>query len=231
LIAPSQRLGFRAALRQSAEEPGRPAVGEFLVLDSRGRARPAEITITNLIDDPNVGGLVLNTRDIADQKRLQEELEHQAFHDSLTGLANRALFKDRVHQALLKSRRRSRPMAVLFLDLDRFKAINDSFGHASGDALLIAVSQRLSGCVRAEDTVARLGGDEFAVLVENLAAPAERNILAERIKDTFRDPIVIEGRELAVAASIGIANTAKSTARIRSASDRRLYRGGQRSMM
>ena len=140
-----------------------------------------------------------------DRKRLQDELSHQAFHDSLTGLANRALFKDRVDQALKRFQRRRRPLAVFFLDLDRFKAINDSFGHASGDALLIAVSKRLNDCVRAEDTVARLGGDEFAVLVENLAGEAEVRIVAERVKEAFRDPIVIEGRELAVAASIGIA--------------------------
>jgi diguanylate cyclase (GGDEF)-like protein/PAS domain S-box-containing protein len=205
LVAPAQQTGFREALWHSAVESAGPTVGEFLVVDSRGRARPAEITITNLIEDPNVGGLVLNTRDIGDQKRLQEELTHQAFHDSLTGLANRALFKDRVQQALLRARRRLRPLAVLFLDLDRFKAINDSFGHASGDALLTAVSQRLSACVRAEDTVARLGGDEFAVLVENLAGDAELEVVAERIRETFRDPIVIDGRELVVAASIGIA--------------------------
>ena len=141
----------------------------------------------------------------ADHKQLQEELAHQAFHDSLTGLANRALFKDRVEHALTRLQRRRRPLAVFFLDLDRFKAINDSFGHASGDALLIAVSRRLRDCVRAEDTVARLGGDEFAVLVENLASESEVRIVADRVKEAFRDPIVIDGRELAVAASIGIA--------------------------
>ena len=140
-----------------------------------------------------------------DRRRLQDELSRQAFHDSLTGLANRALFKDRVDHALKRFQRRRRPLAVFFLDLDRFKAINDSFGHASGDALLVAVSKRLSDCVRAEDTVARLGGDEFAVLVENLAGEAEVRIVADRVKEVFRDPIVIDGRELAVAASIGIA--------------------------
>jgi diguanylate cyclase (GGDEF)-like protein len=146
-----------------------------------------------------------------DRKRLQDELSHQAFHDSLTGLANRALFKDRVDHALKRFQRRRRPLAVFFLDLDRFKAINDSFGHASGDALLIAVSKRLSDCVRGEDTVARLGGDEFAVLVENLAGESEVRIVAERVKEAFRDPIVIDGRELAVAASIGIALSESGT--------------------
>ena len=207
LIAPSQRVGFGAALRQCAAESATTLVGEFLFLDSRGRVRPAEITITNLIDDPNVGGLVLNARDIADQKRLESELTHQAFHDSLTGLANRALFKDRVDQALLRTRRRQGGLAVLFLDLDRFKAINDSFGHASGDALLVAVSRRLSDRLRADDTVARLGGDEFAVLVESVAGCAEVNLVAERIREAFHDPFLIDGRELAVVASIGIALT------------------------
>jgi diguanylate cyclase (GGDEF)-like protein/PAS domain S-box-containing protein len=205
VIAPNQAARFRAVLQESAESTATTLMGEFLVVDSAGRLRPAEITITNLIDDPNVGGLVLNTRDVGDQKRLQNELTHQAFHDSLTGLANRALFKDRVEQALTRARRHRRPLAVVFLDLDRFKAINDSFGHASGDGLLIAVSRRLRDCVRAEDTVARLGGDEFAVLVENLAGEAEVRLVAERVKDTFKDPLVIDGRELAVAASIGIA--------------------------
>jgi diguanylate cyclase (GGDEF)-like protein len=141
----------------------------------------------------------------ADQKRLEEELTHQAFHDSLTGLANRALFKDRVGHALARQQRRRRSLAVLFLDLDRFKAINDSFGHASGDALLMAVSGRLLGCVRAEDTVARLGGDEFAILVENLASDSEVNIVADRVLAAFRDPILIEDREVVVAASLGVA--------------------------
>jgi diguanylate cyclase (GGDEF)-like protein len=141
----------------------------------------------------------------AAQKRLEAELTHQAFHDSLTGLANRSLFKDRVEHALARLRRSRRPLAVFFLDLDRFKAINDSFGHAVGDGLLIAVSQRLANCLRDEDTVARLGGDEFAVLVENLAGEAEVRIVADRVQDAFRDPIVIDGRELVMAASIGIA--------------------------
>jgi diguanylate cyclase (GGDEF)-like protein/PAS domain S-box-containing protein len=229
IVAPTQRDGFRALLQESAAEASLTAVGEFLVVDSRGRHRPAEITITNLIDDPNVGGLVLNTRDIGDQKRLREELTHQAFHDSLTGLANRALFKDRVEHALRRSSRRiwPRPLAVLFLDLDRFKAINDSFGHASGDALLVAVSRRLRDCVRAEDTVARLGGDEFAVLVEDVGGEAELAQIAERIKETFREPIVIENRELAVAASIGIAvsdTTAESADDLLRNADLAMYR-------
>jgi diguanylate cyclase (GGDEF)-like protein/PAS domain S-box-containing protein len=214
VVAPADAARFLGLLAETAARPSATAVGEFAIADSTGRLRPAEITVTNLLDDPSVAGLVLNTRDVGDQKRLEEELTHQAFHDSLTGLANRALFRDRVEHALTRQQRRGRPLAVLFLDLDRFKAINDSFGHASGDALLIAVSGRLQGCMRAEDTVARLGGDEFAILVENLASDAEVNLLAQRIRDAFRDPLVIEGREVAVAASVGIAisETGRETA-------------------
>ena len=207
LVVPEEAHRFLELLAETATRCATPAVGEFTMLDSAGCPRPTEITITNLLDDPSVAGLVLNSRDIGDQKRLQAELIHQAFHDSLTGLANRALFKDRVQHALElgRRRRRGRPVAVLFLDLDRFKAINDSFGHASGDALLSAVSQRLRNSVRPADTVARLGGDEFAILVEDVASEAEVNVVAERVRHAFREPIVIDGRELVVAASIGIA--------------------------
>jgi diguanylate cyclase (GGDEF)-like protein/PAS domain S-box-containing protein len=214
LVVPGDRARFLALLQDTATRPFSTTVAEFAVHDSDDLARATEITITNLLDDPNVDGLVLNTRDVGDQKRLEKELTHQAFHDSLTGLANRALFKDRVGHALARQRRRGRPLAVLFLDLDRFKAINDSFGHASGDALLTAVSGRLLGCVRTEDTVARLGGDEFGILVEHLASEAEVNFVADRVLQAFREPIVIDGREVVVAASLGVAfsDTGKESA-------------------
>ena len=214
LVAPLEQVRFLETLREAAAQPLSTVTGEFRMRDSQGELRPAEVTVTNLLDDPNVSGLVLNTRDLGDQKRLEEELTHQAFHDSLTGLANRALFKDRIGHALVRQRRGHRPLAVLFLDLDRFKAINDSFGHASGDALLVAVGDRLRACVRGDDTVARMGGDEFAVLVENMAGEAEVNFVADRILEAFRAPILVEGREVVVAASVGIAisQTAEDTA-------------------
>jgi diguanylate cyclase (GGDEF)-like protein/PAS domain S-box-containing protein len=205
LVASSEQVRFLSALREAAARPQSTVIAEFRIRDSSGDLRPAEITITNLLDDPNVAGLVLNTRDVGDQKRLEKELTYQAFHDSLTGLANRALFKDRIGHALARQRRRPHPLAVLFLDLDRFKAINDSFGHASGDALLVAVGDRLRVCVRADDTVARVGGDEFAVLVENMTGDAEVKFVADRIHEAFRDPFLVEGREVVVAASVGIA--------------------------
>jgi diguanylate cyclase (GGDEF)-like protein len=172
-----------------------------------GHARQVEMTITNLLDNPGVGGLVLNTRDISERKQLEEQLVHEAFHDSLTKLANRALFKDRVDQALRRREHAQGMVAVLFLDLDGFKEVNDSLGHASGDQLLVQVAQRLRGSVRPEDTVARFGGDEFAVLVDNLAHDHEAVELARRIVDGLREPFLLDTQEIHVRASIGVVST------------------------
>jgi diguanylate cyclase (GGDEF)-like protein/PAS domain S-box-containing protein len=165
----------------------------------------AQVTITNLLDNPSVGGLVLNTRDISERRQLEDQLSHQAFHDSLTALANRALFKDRVEHALRRTKRQTPSVAVLFLDLDGFKEVNDSLGHAAGDRLLIQVGQRLGACVRPSDTVARFGGDEFAVLVEDASDDLELATVAERILEELRQPFFINDRELHVSGSMGIA--------------------------
>ena len=128
---------------------------------------------SNLLDDPAVAGLVLATRDVSERKTLEERLAHHAFHDSLTGLANRQQFQERVQAALLDPRRRSSGLAVLFLDLDDFKTVNDSLGHSAGDELLVQVAQRLQSCLRAHDLPARIGGDEFAVLLDGVGSHAE----------------------------------------------------------
>jgi diguanylate cyclase (GGDEF)-like protein len=166
-----------------------------------------ESTITSLVDDPGVRGLVLNTRDTSAQKQLEERLSHQAFHDALTGLANRALFRDRVSHALERTGREAHALAVLFLDLDGFKAVNDSLGHARGDELLVLVAKRLSSCVRPGDTVARLGGDEFAILLEQIDSTADAIATGERVRDVLAAPLVLDGREVLVQGSIGIAAT------------------------
>ena len=165
----------------------------------------AQFTITNLLDNPSVGGLVLNTRDISERRQLEDQLSHQAFHDNLTSLANRALFKDRVEHALQRTKRQTPSVAVLFLDLDGFKEVNDSLGHAAGDRLLIQVGQRLVSCVRPSDTVARFGGDEFAVLIEDASDDLELVAVAERILDSLRQPFFVNDRELHVRGSMGIA--------------------------
>jgi diguanylate cyclase (GGDEF)-like protein/PAS domain S-box-containing protein len=145
--------------------------------------------------------------DVTDRKRTEERLEHDALHDGLTGLPNRVLFADRLEQALRRAERRDEDVscAVLFLDLDRFKAVNDTFGHRTGDELLAAVARRLESAVRPGDTVARLGGDEFTVLLEEISGVHEATLVAERIQATLAEPFRIAGSELDVRASIGIA--------------------------
>ncbi|MEJ7871980.1 MAG: EAL domain-containing protein [Rubrobacteraceae bacterium] len=144
-------------------------------------------------------------KDITERKILEEQLAHQAFHDPLTDLPNRALFLDRLSHALERSKRRGDKVAVLFMDLDNFKVTNDSLGHEVGDELLIEVAGRLLACLRPTDTAARLGGDEFVVLLEDVEDTHEANRVAKRIAETLRLPLHIEGHELFVTTSIGIA--------------------------
>jgi diguanylate cyclase (GGDEF)-like protein/PAS domain S-box-containing protein len=141
--------------------------------------------------------------DITDRKALELQLQHQAFHDSLTGLANRALFSDRVKHALQRAQRGGEQVAVLFLDLDDFKTINDSLGHVTGDELLVAVASRLRRCLRPADTIARLSGDEFAILLEAENVDSA-SVIAERIVRAIEEPIALGDREVTVHASVGI---------------------------
>jgi diguanylate cyclase (GGDEF)-like protein/PAS domain S-box-containing protein len=145
-------------------------------------------------------------KDVTERKALEAQLLHQAFHDPLTELANRALFGDRVDHALARTSRESGRIAVLFLDLDNFKAINDTQGHAAGDRLLQVVAARLLNATRGCDTVARLGGDEFAVLLEHVDVGGGAEIVADRIANALRNPVEIaDGRSAVVSASVGIA--------------------------
>ncbi len=166
--------------------------------------------------------------DITERKRMEEQLQRQAFHDSLTGLPNRHLLVDRLEQALKRTERDGATrVAALFLDLDNFKSVNDSLGHETGDLLLVAVAQRLRGCIRPEDTLARFGGDEFVVLIENAEDPSGAIRVAQRITDELRRPFSIVGRELFVAASIGIAfggRRAKSSEDLLRDADTAMYR-------
>src|SRR5579859_383279 len=197
-----------AALAELAEERQGVRVLEIEVRHASGRLCHAEVTMTNLLANESVGGVVLNTRDMSERKVLQDQLVHEASHDSLTALANRALFRDRVDKELRTNNgKRQAKLTILFLDLDGFKEVNDSLGHAMGDMLLIQVAERLRSCVRTIDTVARLGGDEFAVLVADKSSERDGSIVADRIMRALRDPFKLEGREIYVGASIGIAAT------------------------
>jgi len=159
----------------------------------------------NLLGDPNVGGIVITLRDVSVRRELERTLTHQAFHDSLTGLANRALFTNRVAHALRRRNRTAHEVAVLFLDLDDFKTVNDSLGHAMGDQLLEEVAQRLDQSLRPGDTTARLGGDEFAILLEGMATTDDTFAAARRLLDSLLEPFTLDGKAVDVHASIGIA--------------------------
>ena len=142
--------------------------------------------------------------DVTVRRALEERLVSQAFHDDLTGLANRALFKDRVEHALVRRAQGERLVGLLFLDLDRFKTVNDSLGHTVGDGLLVAIGERLHGALRPEDTIARLGGDEFAILVEEVSTPQAVLELAERMSATFDRPFRADDRDITIRCSIGV---------------------------
>lgn len=144
-------------------------------------------------------------RDVTEQKRFEEQLQHRALHDWLTDLPNRALFRDRLQHAVSRAGRDGETLAVMFLDIDRFKVINDGLGHHAGDRVLIQLGQRIRSCLREEDTVARMGGDEFAVLLEGLEAPAHARDAAGRVAETLSEPFFVAGEEVHVSASIGIA--------------------------
>jgi diguanylate cyclase (GGDEF)-like protein/PAS domain S-box-containing protein len=198
-IAPEHRELVRQKIASEDEEPyeiiGVRKDGTLLHLEVRGNAfsyRRRRVRVTAV-------------RDITERKAFEERLRHQALHDSLTGLPNRQLFVDRLGQALVRTRRTKRKVAVLFMDLDEFKVVNDSLGHGVGDLLLTVVAQRLKRSLRPEDTLARFGGDEFTVLIDDVKSPEDAVRVAGRIEDELRRPFFLEGRELSVTGSIGIA--------------------------
>lgn len=206
LVHPDDRPRVRAFITKSMKEPDTVAVFECQLRKKSGDWAHCEISLNSKLRDPELQGVVLNTRDVSERKALEEKLAHQAFHDSLTDLPNRDLFRDRVEHALERARRKpGSAIGVLFLDLDDFKHINDSLGHAAGDGLLVAVAHRLNEQLRGSDTAARLGGDEFALLLEEIHEPADAEIVADRVLNAMRLPFSIAGQDVYVHSSIGIA--------------------------
>ena len=203
-VHPDDKLTVDRRLADVAFSSGSEVAVEYRVRHADGSWRTLEAIAKNLLDDPAVGGVVINYRDVTERKVLEEQLRHQAFHDVLTGLANRSLFRDRLGHALARAARGGRPTAVLYLDLDDFKAVNDRLGHAEGDRLLVAVGERLRSATRDGDTVARLGGDEFAIIVEE-TNPTEAALAAGRILEEVARPFDLGERQVAARASIGIA--------------------------
>jgi diguanylate cyclase (GGDEF)-like protein/PAS domain S-box-containing protein len=206
LVLKVDAAGARAMVERALAEPGEVIEDELRVRHADGTELWLSVRVVNMTGDPDVAGLVVNLQDITARKNVEEELAHRAFHDSLTGLANRALFHNRVQHAIDRAARSGSDPAVIYLDLDGFKRVNDSLGHSAGDILLREVSNRLRDAVRPGDTVGRLGGDEFAVLIEESARPtADAEVVAERIIRMIATPIDVGSGEVTVSASIGIA--------------------------
>jgi diguanylate cyclase (GGDEF)-like protein/PAS domain S-box-containing protein len=205
LVHPEDRNAVEAYLKRFMSRDGNAPVVEWRIRHDSGEWRTCESIGANLLSDPTVAGFVLNTRDISERKELELQLRHQAFHDQLTGAANRALFRDRADHALKRAARNRKPVAVLYCDLDNLKETNDRLGHEVGDKLLAAVAQRFASCIRAEDTVARLGGDEFAILLTDSGGEGAARHIAQRLLDTLAEPFQIDGVSVRTTASIGIA--------------------------
>jgi diguanylate cyclase (GGDEF)-like protein/PAS domain S-box-containing protein len=197
--------GAAGFLEHVGAEPGRIGTLSVRVRGADDRDRQLEVVADNHIADPVIGGVLLNLRDVSERLALERQLRHQAFHDTLTGLANRALFEDRLTHALARARRTGTRLAVIFVDLDDFKTVNDSLGHAAGDELLRMIAGRLEGALRTQDTAARLGGDEFAALLEDVSGEAEALEVAERVRRALEPAATIGTRELIPSASIGVA--------------------------
>ena len=207
IIHPDDAGRVRALIAAiAAGPPAQRTVAEFRVSHGEGEDwRDVEALGTNLLGDESIEGIVLNIRDISERKAFEEELEHQAFHDTLTGLPNRALFRNRVEHSLAARRRDHLPVAVLFLDIDDFKLVNDSLGHAAGDELLQEIGRRLEDCMRPVDTAARLGGDEFAILIRDSESELHSVEIAQRVMSSVSAPVALEGRDVSVGVSVGIA--------------------------
>jgi diguanylate cyclase (GGDEF)-like protein/PAS domain S-box-containing protein len=188
--------------------PGDVAWIELQLRHFDGSFRWFEVGVTNRLDDPAVRGLVCNMRDVSERRAAREQLEFQAYHDALTGLPNRWRFLEQLEQSLLDAATNTRHVAVLFLDLDRFKLVNDTLGHDIGDRLLMTVAERLQECVRPGDVVSRFGGDEFSLLLGNLSDPHMALRVADRVTESLREPVLIGEHELFVSASVGVAITA-----------------------
>ncbi len=210
LVHPQDRHRVQAALRQIRAGRARDHSEDWRILRTDGTCIEVEVVCRNLREDRTVHGLVLTLRDVTERRQLERQLTHRAFHDALTGLANRVLLQDRVEHAVARAGRDGTVVGVLFLDLDDFKVVNDTLGHSSGDKLLMAVAQRLTGLLRPHDTAARVGGDEFAVLIEGAISPAEVDEVAERIVTALATPFTVDRGPVGGGASVGVATTVEA---------------------
>lgn len=200
---PRERESVASRLRDETQREAGDTL-EFRLCRADGVWRTFEGALSDLLDDPAVGGLVLTARDVSERRALEDQLTQQAFHDALTGLANRALLTDRVGHALERAGRTSSDVAVLFVDVDDFKTINDGLGHEAGDEMLVELAARVRQCTRDSDTAARLGGDEFAIVLEETNGVEGAAAFAERVLAAIAAPLTIAGALIHPRASIGI---------------------------
>jgi diguanylate cyclase (GGDEF)-like protein/PAS domain S-box-containing protein len=201
---------LRAMARLRRYAGNRSYTEDWQIIRRDGGHVQVQVRCSDLRQDDTVSGLVLTLRDVTEQRQLEAELKHRAFHDALTGLPNRLLFQDRAANALARAKREGTMTGVLFVDLDDFKVTNDTMGHSVGDELLVAAGIRLAEVVRESDTAARLGGDEFALLVEHLADSAAVEAFAERVVGAFSEPFDLASGSVITTATVGVATTEDS---------------------
>jgi len=194
----------QARLLILSQTPGAVDTLEIRIQHADGSWRTLEAIGVNRLDDPVIRGIIVNSRDITERVQLEAALQRQALYDGLTGLPNRTLLEDRLRHALLAAKRESHPLALLLLDLDQFKDVNDTLGHQSGDLLLQQIGKRLSAAVRQSDTVARLGGDEFAILLPGTDV-AGATLVARSVLSALEPMVLVDDQTLAVSGSIGLA--------------------------
>ena len=227
LIPPALRERHTAHRRGFAAAPTARGMGtglDLCALAADGRLVPVDVSIGPL-PSAGPGCVLVGVRDVSARQAREHEWEHRALHDPLTGLANRSLLLDRISQALARSRRTGGRVALYFLDLDGFKAVNDRLGHAAGDEVLIATATRLRSVTRPGDTVARVGGDEFVVLVEETRRTDDAATYGERLRSSASRPVDIGGSPVSVACSVGwvVSGRRADAATLLAQADRRMY--------